>query len=80
MELDQEVFGAIAALEGASWVAGGDWNPTPEMIAEAGAVEAIRVSSCQVKDRSRPASRKKTRQGHAQWRPKDPGSDGTHGS
>eukprot|EP00972_Heterocapsa_arctica_P055123 8130805-Heterocapsa_arctica.AAC.1 len=41
MELDQEVFGAIAGLGGAPWVAGGDWNRTPEMIAEAGAVETI---------------------------------------
>eukprot|EP00972_Heterocapsa_arctica_P037510 5523292-Heterocapsa_arctica.AAC.1 len=41
MELDQEVFGAIAALDGAAWLAGGDWNRTPEMIAEAGATEPI---------------------------------------
>eukprot|EP00972_Heterocapsa_arctica_P041218 6076740-Heterocapsa_arctica.AAC.1 len=41
MELDQEVFGAIAALDGAPWVAGGDWNRTPEMIAEAGVLETI---------------------------------------
>eukprot|EP00972_Heterocapsa_arctica_P049607 7300356-Heterocapsa_arctica.AAC.1 len=41
MELDQEVFGAIAALDGAPWAAGGDWNGTPEMIAEAGAAEVI---------------------------------------
>eukprot|EP00972_Heterocapsa_arctica_P088243 13011750-Heterocapsa_arctica.AAC.1 len=37
MELDQEVFGAIAALDGAAW----DWNRTPEMIAESGAKEPI---------------------------------------
>eukprot|EP00972_Heterocapsa_arctica_P082954 12223541-Heterocapsa_arctica.AAC.1 len=41
MELDQEVFGAIAALGGAPWIIGGDWNRTPEMIAETGAVESI---------------------------------------
>eukprot|EP00972_Heterocapsa_arctica_P106210 15645941-Heterocapsa_arctica.AAC.1 len=41
MELDQEVFGAIAALNGAAWIAGGDWNRTPEMIAVSGAVEPI---------------------------------------
>eukprot|EP00972_Heterocapsa_arctica_P061306 9039554-Heterocapsa_arctica.AAC.1 len=41
MELDQEVFGAIAALKGAAWIAGGDWNRTPEMIAVSGAVEPI---------------------------------------
>eukprot|EP00972_Heterocapsa_arctica_P038185 5622711-Heterocapsa_arctica.AAC.1 len=41
MELDQKVFGAIAALDGAPWAAGGDWNRTPEMIAEAGATEVI---------------------------------------
>ena len=41
MELDQEVFGAIAALNGAAWIAGGDWNRTPEMIAESGATEPV---------------------------------------
>eukprot|EP00972_Heterocapsa_arctica_P103351 15229211-Heterocapsa_arctica.AAC.1 len=41
MELDQEVFGAIAGLDGAAWIAGGDWNRTPEMIAESGATEAV---------------------------------------
>eukprot|EP00972_Heterocapsa_arctica_P102438 15094767-Heterocapsa_arctica.AAC.1 len=41
MELDQEVFGAIAALKGAAWIAGGDWNRTPEMIAVSGAVDPI---------------------------------------
>eukprot|EP00972_Heterocapsa_arctica_P012820 1885384-Heterocapsa_arctica.AAC.1 len=41
MELDQEVFGAIAALDRAPWIIGGDWNRTPEMIAEAGAAESI---------------------------------------
>ena len=41
MELDQEVFGAISALNGAAWIAGGDWNRTPEMIAESGATEPV---------------------------------------
>eukprot|EP00972_Heterocapsa_arctica_P079838 11763728-Heterocapsa_arctica.AAC.1 len=41
MELDQEVFRATTALDGATWLAGGDWNRTPEMIAEAGATEPI---------------------------------------
>eukprot|EP00972_Heterocapsa_arctica_P057266 8449829-Heterocapsa_arctica.AAC.1 len=41
MELDQELFGAIAAVDGAAWLAGGDWKRTPEMIAEAGATEPI---------------------------------------
>eukprot|EP00972_Heterocapsa_arctica_P104471 15395446-Heterocapsa_arctica.AAC.1 len=41
MELDQEVFGAIAALDRAPWIIGGDWNRTPKMIAETGAVESI---------------------------------------
>eukprot|EP00972_Heterocapsa_arctica_P088050 12983191-Heterocapsa_arctica.AAC.1 len=42
MELDQEVFGPIAALDGAPWIIGGDWNRTPGMIAESGAVESVR--------------------------------------
>eukprot|EP00972_Heterocapsa_arctica_P101949 15020554-Heterocapsa_arctica.AAC.1 len=41
MELDQEVFGAIAALKGAAWLAGGDWNRTPEMIAESRSTEPV---------------------------------------
>eukprot|EP00972_Heterocapsa_arctica_P093242 13755953-Heterocapsa_arctica.AAC.1 len=41
MELDQGVFGAVAALDGAPWIIGGDWNRKPEMIAESGAVEPI---------------------------------------
>jgi hypothetical protein len=41
MELDQEVFGAIATLNGAAWMAGGDWNRTPEMISMSGAAEAV---------------------------------------
>eukprot|EP00972_Heterocapsa_arctica_P109770 16162285-Heterocapsa_arctica.AAC.1 len=41
MELDQEVFGAIAALNGAAWMAGGDWNRTPEIIAESGSTEPV---------------------------------------
>eukprot|EP00972_Heterocapsa_arctica_P108376 15962410-Heterocapsa_arctica.AAC.1 len=38
-ELDENVVGAIAALDGAAWVAGGDWNRTPEMVREAGFLE-----------------------------------------
>eukprot|EP00972_Heterocapsa_arctica_P026577 3913037-Heterocapsa_arctica.AAC.1 len=41
MELDQEVFGAIAALDGAPWIFGGNWNRTPEMIAESRVTEPI---------------------------------------
>eukprot|EP00972_Heterocapsa_arctica_P058842 8672181-Heterocapsa_arctica.AAC.1 len=41
MEVDLEVSGAIAALDGAPWIAGGDWNRTPEMFSESGAVEYV---------------------------------------
>eukprot|EP00972_Heterocapsa_arctica_P028379 4172389-Heterocapsa_arctica.AAC.1 len=41
MELDQEVFGAISALDEAPWIVGGDWNRNPKIIAESGAVESV---------------------------------------
>eukprot|EP00972_Heterocapsa_arctica_P017245 2548777-Heterocapsa_arctica.AAC.1 len=51
MEFDQEVFGAISALKGAAWLAGGDWNRTPEMISESGATEAVGGFIAQGEDR-----------------------------
>eukprot|EP00972_Heterocapsa_arctica_P040052 5899882-Heterocapsa_arctica.AAC.1 len=56
MELDQEVFGAIAALDGAPWIIGGNWNRTLEIIAESGAVESIGGFLGVGEDQSRRAS------------------------